>query len=387
MKTFPTLYKKTNTGAIQVWSIVSNPGVENDQPGQLGIVNVQYGQNGTSKIQETNDVISVGKNVGKKNETTPFTQADSEALSKWESKLKEGYAQTLEDAQAGNVDAIIEGGVDPMLAQSFNKQGHKITFPCYVQPKLDGIRCIAIKTGDDVTLWSRSRKRITSCPHIVDEIKALFKDVSSIILDGELYNHELKNDFEKIISAVRTDEPTENSLLAQYHVYDTINEDGFHQRNSLVECHLDLEEDNKYLKYVLTYRVSNEEDLMGFFDIFKAKGYEGAIARNYDGKYENKRSNNLQKIKEFDDADFEVVGVSEGKGKLIGNVGAFVCQTAGGVQFEAKPKGNQDSWKPYLTNQDLWKGKKLVVKYQGFTNKNKVPRFPVGIRLKDPLEG
>ena len=200
----PTLYKKSFTGKIQQWDIfVKDVGTA----GPVIVIYTRYGQVG-GKIQETQDLISEGKNLGKKNETTVLEQAEFDAKSKWEGKLKDGYAQSLEDAQSGKVDSIIEGGSEPMLAQSYDKHGHKIEFPCFVQPKLDGIRCLAIIQDGQVSLWSRSRKRITSCPHIEIELLTIFNS-GDIILDGELYNHDLKHDFEKIISAVRKEDPSE----------------------------------------------------------------------------------------------------------------------------------------------------------------------------------
>ena len=164
----PTLYKKTNSGAIQYWKVCV---LETPNSGVLYDIEIEYGQVETLSPQITIDIISKGKNIGRSNETTPFEQACVEARSKWEKQKKKGYVESIEAAEAGELDELIEGGIEPMLAHTFEKQGHKIKYPCYVQPKLDGIRCIAVVKNGKCTLWSRTRKQITSCPHIVEEIE------------------------------------------------------------------------------------------------------------------------------------------------------------------------------------------------------------------------
>ena len=109
------------------------------------------------------------------------------------------------------------------------KQGHKIKYPCYIQPKLDGIRCIAMVQNGKCTLWSRTRKPITSCPHIVEELSRNFP-VGNIVLDGELYNQDFRDNFEHIVHLVRQEEPDEKHRDVQYHVYDLVNSDAFKDR-------------------------------------------------------------------------------------------------------------------------------------------------------------
>ena len=220
-----------------------------------------------------------------------------------------------------------------MLAHVYEKHGDKITFPCYAQPKLDGIRCIAVKKGNEVTLWSRTRKRITSCPHIEDAIKLNFAHVANITLDGELYDHNLKHDFEKIVSAVRKEKPSPESQLIEYHIYDMVDTQ-FTTKERL--NYLDSNVVTPPLKVLWTLIVNNQEDVAELFKKYLAAGYEGVMLRNTNAKYENKRSYHLQKVKEFQDAEFEIVGVVEGKGKLQGLLGAFLCKTQDGTEFEVK---------------------------------------------------
>jgi len=381
---YPTLYKKTNTGALQYWKIFVKETTAERPIGTMygvGLIVTEFGQLNTDKPQTTEDLILFGKNIGKKNETTPLQQAEAEALAKWEKQKKKGYVESIEAAKAGETDKLIEGGIVPMLAHKFTEQGHKIKYPCYVQPKLDGIRCIAILKDGKCTLWSRTRKQITSMPHIVAEIESHWK--ADIVLDGELYNHDFKKDFEKIVSAVRKEEPEEGYLNVQYHVYDIVNEMSFKERSSrLFKCFTIGDPKLQYVKWVVT-DWANEDQVPYYFELFKERGYEGAMLRNADSLYVNKRSYDLQKVKEMEENEFAITGVEEGRGKLQGHVGAFKCVTEDGKEFLAKMSGDTANLKKYFEDHSTWLGKQLTVQFQGLTGASGVPRFPVGKAIRD----
>jgi DNA ligase 1 len=370
--TLPTLYKKTSTGAIQFWEIWT------EEYSKTAEIRTKYGQLGTGSPQYTVDTISKGKNVGKKNETTPAQQAEAEAKAKYEKQLKKGYVESIEGAEAGETDDLIEGGQLPMLAHSFSKHGDKIKYPAYAQPKLDGIRCVAILKEGECTLWSRTRKQITSMPHIIAAIENMFKKDAA--LDGELYNHEFRANFEHIVSMVRQEEPDEKHTDVQYHIYDTIRPGSFKER---AEWLWENVKKSDFLKLTPTNLVETEDQVLGSFQTFKSCGYEGAIIRNAAGLYVGKRSYDLLKVKEFQDDEFEIVGVEEGRGKLQGHVGAFVCRTTDGKEFLAKMSGDTGNLKKYFEDHSTWIGKQLSVQYQGLTGSNGVPRFPVGIAIRD----
>ncbi len=364
-----TLFKKTSTGADQFWEISVDDNVIITRWGQVN-----------GKVQETRDVISVGKNVGKKNETTPAQQALAEANSQWEKKLKKGYVKDLNDAREGKRDSIITGGIDVMLAHRFDEQGHKIKYPCFVQPKLDGHRCIAVvEPGGEVTLWSRTRKPITSMVHIAKAVADLGLPPGTV-LDGELYHHDYRDKFEELTSFIRDSSVKPGAEVVEYHIYDIAQNDAPFQQRSL---RLDLifpHGSSGPLMRVDTSLVENEDELMIEFSEYVDDGYEGAIARNADGVYVNKRSYDLLKIKEFQDAEFLVTGVEEGRGKLAGH-GIFVCKADGG-EFRAKMVGDTSALKQYWENPKLAVGRYLTVKYFGMT-KYGVPRFPVALRFRD----
>jgi DNA ligase 1 len=385
IKIYPTLYKKTSTGAIQFWTISVKATYVERPIGTLcaGNIRTQYGQIGTDSPQITDNLILHGKNEGKKNATTPLKQAEAEALAKWEKQKKKGYVDSKEAAEKGEVDDIIEGGIVPMLAHKFAEQAHKIKYPAYVQPKLDGIRCIAIVKDGKCTLWSRTRKPITGVPHIIKAIEEGLPKGNGIVLDGELYNHEFKKDFEKIVSFVRQEEPAPGHEIVQYHVYDIVNEDPFSKRATKLRYFKEGWFKDGCIVKVQTFQVEDESQTLDWFQQWRKEGFEGAMIRNADGLYVNKRSYDLQKVKEFDDAEFEIVGIDEGRGKLAGHVGAFVCRMADGKEFLAKMSGDTENLKRYFDTHSLWEGKKLTVKYQGLTGANGVPRFPVGVTIRD----
>lgn len=383
---WPTLYKKTSTGAIQFWTIEVHPCL-GEVEGKIGTftdilpseIITAYGQVGTYKTQTTFDVIAEGKNPGKKNATTAHDQAVKEAHSKWEKQKKKGYVESPTAAEADETDDLIEGGIVPMLAHKFSEKANKITYPASVQPKLDGIRCIAIVKDGVCTLWSRTRKPITSVPHIIIEIEAIFGH-EDIVLDGELYNHALKKDFEQIVSMVRKEEPAEGCEIVQYHIYDVAAPGAFQERYSKLSEIMQLNEPMS-LVLVPTQVAMVEDDVSRLFESCVALGFEGVMVRNSNSNYVNKRSNDLLKVKEFDDSEFPIVGVKEGRGKLAGHA-IFVCDALNGETFDAKLDGDTSYLKELYENHSLWTGKKLTVQYQGFTAYG-IPRFPVGKSIRD----
>lgn len=365
---FPTLYKKTSTGAIQFWKVKVFGYSDH------AVIETVYGQFGGAE-QQTEDVIRSGKNIGKANETTPVQQASYEANSKWESKLKKGYVEKLEDAEAGKTDKIIEGGVLPMLAHKYSEHSHKIKFPALVQPKLDGIRCIAILKDGKCTLWSRTRKPITSVPHIVEALEGK----QDMILDGELFSEKYRQNFEHIVHLVRQEVPTTGYEEVEYHIYDAIQAGTNEQRQQW----LTFEGLNKLpLVLVATSDAYSSDEVNMLLEHYLLLGYEGCMIRNKAGLYVNKRSHDLLKYKSDSDSEFEIVGIEEGRGKLSGHVGAFVCKTSDGQEFKAKMAGDTSRLKDYFENHSLWKDKKLTVKYQSLTGYG-IPRFPVGKVIRD----
>lgn len=375
---FTTLYKKNTQGKIEMWSITF---WENKPCATVSII---FGEK-EGKRQQKQFVIKEGKNIGKKNETTVIEQAQAEAQARFEKQLKKGYVKSIEDAQAGVTDKIIQGGLLPMLAHKFEDYNYLIQYPVFVQPKLDGQRCIAIKQNNKVTLWTRTRKQILSVPHIIEQLETLLKGMNDFFLDGELYLHG-KDNFEEIMSAVRKQKPSQASQQIEFHVYDCEflgkQTQSFADRIQLL---LNLKIKSKNVKTVKTFScqtlISVEDMQKGFI----SDGYEGLMIRNADGVYKcGKRSTELLKMKTFDDAEFTIVGFEKGKDNAVVAI-CLMPNRKDQQHFKATMTGDKQENQKYLINEESFIGKKLTVKYQGLTGANKVPRFPIGVRIREEL--
>jgi DNA ligase-1 len=381
----PTLYKRTSTGKIQMWeiSVRDFPAQTvngTNMPARASIFTL-YGQV-DGKKQTAEESISVGKNIGKANETTPFQQAEAEARSQWEQKIKKGYVPNLDDAKAGNIDTnVITGGVNPMLAHKYDEQGHKIKYPAYVQPKLDGHRCIAIIQDGKCTLWSRTRKPITGVPHIARALERLYGK-ATVVLDGELYNHDYREKFEQLTSFIRQQTPKPGHEVVQYWIYDTVVDGDFASRTKQLEGLASITSTTDPIVVVDTQVVDSEAEMTNLFGVYINFGFEGLMVRNSAGKYVGKRSYDLQKVKLFTDAEFEVVAVEEGRGKMAGHA-MFVVKT-GDKTFRVKMMGKLDDLKTMYDNREQYLGKMLTVKYQKLSAEG-IPIFPVAVRFREDV--
>ena len=374
MRTFKTLYKTGSTGKLCQWSIRVEGATISEEWGQVG-----------GKLQSTSDTIKEGKNLGRANATTAEQQAEAEAQSKWNKKMKGEYTDKLADAKKGKSSKMVKGGILPMLAHRYSQRAHNIVWPCFISPKLDGHRMTSDAAKEDVQLWTRQRNIYMACPHVNKAIEAMWKRTGAVpaVLDGEGYNEGYSDKFEELTHFLKQTKYIPGSEIIQFHIFDVAIPDmPFEQRYELIRKLLDKEPKDSPLMLVDVIEVNNEEEAMDAFEQFLARGYEGAVLRNKQGLYVNKRSNDLQKIKEFDDDEFLVTGVVEGRGKLQGHA-MFRCQCKGG-EFECKLKGKQEELKQYWEDPSLVVGKKLTVQYQGLTAKG-MPRFAVGLRLCEKL--
>jgi ATP-dependent DNA ligase len=402
-KKFPTLYQRTKTGAIQQWTISCGDTVQfgPDAKGPLANIRTEWGQV-DGKLQITMDIVSAGKNLGKKNETSIREQAEAEAFALWEKKGGEGYVEDIEMAKAGKVNiARVLGGIEPMLApnKSYPKDPDlvkRIKFPCYDQRKLDGQRCTSqMIDGGDVTLWTRQRKPILSVPHIVVAIKKRFPN-GTLRLDGELYSHEYRKNFEDLMGVIREDGPDEAGeyLKAEFHCYDlpecnipgfpvVTNETPLDQRLAVLGQL--LKEVEAPLVLVETRVAHNMAELLEHFEVDIADEYEGTMAKNMGAKYKpGSRNPDTQKMKLFEDHEFKVIGVNEGRGKDIGTAATFtiqlpcLCHGKGDPEKEARARLKTK----YAVRRDFFQhpekaiGKILTVTMKRWTNYN-APYIPV----------
>jgi DNA ligase-1 len=206
----------------------------------------------------------------------------------------------------------------------------------FIQPKLDGVRCYITKHG----AFSRNHKQFMNAQHITDELVPLFTKYPNVVLDGELYNHDYKDNFNKIISLVRKQSPSDaernEAKVIQFHNYDIFMpetpDNSFDYRNQTIK-NLHKEFTLQYCKTVETYHVQSDVTArLMYYQFTNKQGYEGAILRN-NKPYENKRSYNLQKYKEFHDTEATITGWVEGQGKRTGTIGKFLARDADGIEF------------------------------------------------------
>ena len=257
--------------------------------------------------------------------------------------------------------------IKPMLAYKVDAKPIDWTDKVYMQPKLDGVRCV-IQLNDKgaIHAYSRTGKPWLNINHILKMLKPFFDEQPDVILDGELYNHDLRNDFEKIISLVRKQKPTEDmrlesAKLVQFHCYDYANgNDNYETRmNNLVVADLY----SYCVKYVPTTCITEDQAQIQH-QLNLDEGYEGSILR-LDAPYQCKRSYNLQKFKDFHDTEATIIGYVDGKGKREGTLGKFLMQDDDGVEFGCPPgKGyNYKMLANMLTNIHNYIGKRATFTY------------------------
>lgn len=310
--------------------------------------------------------ICKGKNIGKANETSGEEQAILEMESKIREKLQEDYFESVEEATTNSV-------MLPMLAKKYNDEKHKVTWEnCYIQPKLDGQRCLAICNNGEVQLISRDgidiQKKHGSMQHIISELSKIKENA---ILDGELYVHG--ETFQDVMRGIK--KLSDKSLKISYHVYDTVSDKPF--RNRTIRSYI---KDLNHVKEVSTYAIANEKDLKTFHDGFISEGYEGSIIRWGESGYKiNGRSDSLLKYKDFTDDDFLIVDVIPAENRP--EWGMIVCKKEGNL-FSATPKMSHDDKKDILINKNDYIGKTAIITYFG-VSENDIPRFPIfkGCRL------
>jgi ATP-dependent DNA ligase len=379
---FAILYGEASTGKRKMWQIAVT--ARDSAEGTIGVITTTHGYEDGKKVVNER-IVDKGKNVGRSNETTPVAQAVSEAKALWKKKCDAGYkaeggggvgegdAESVSSTEATTGAAAVPL---PMLAHDYNKRGKSIVFPCFVQPKLDGVRCVAA-TGRG--LFSRNGKAFPHLDHIKAEVDAL---PVGTLLDGELYSDTLT--FQEVVGLVKKQKlvAADQAKLSQIHLacYDVIVADvGNAERMERLGA---LLAGRKYLKPVETLECMKKEDIGAQHAKWVADGYEGLMLRNKAAVYRiGVRSADLQKYKEFEDAEYKVVGFKEGDGLEKGCV-VWLCETVKGQQFAVRPRGTHEERQVLFVNGAKYVGKSLCVRYQELTTDG-IPRFPVGIAFRD----
>lgn len=365
-KKFGPIYALASNGKTKIWSaqVIDNK------------IYYSHGYIDGKQIIDEQEVKS--KNIGKSNETSPFEQACLEAQSKMNKKTDKGYQTKI-------ITNISEVKVElPMLANKYKERKKYLKFPAYIQPKLDGIRNISKLNGSEVSNISRNGKPTLNLNHFNKDIKNML-DVIKLSLDGEAYNPQWT--FQEITRAYKKERESTKEL--EYWIYDIVDtKSKFSDRNSKIKNYFNKSQEVNSFGYrkigclveVPTYIINNEEELNKYHKTFTSLGFEGSIMRNSDGLYLlNHRSNDLLKLKDFDDSEYIIVEGHEAENEP-GTV-IFTCITKEGKEFTVRPKGSTEYRKEMLLDIKNIIGKELTIRHQGISEEGK-PRFPVGICVR-----
>jgi DNA ligase-1 len=379
---FPVLYGTEKNGKVKTWSTFVLKHTCEDKAISL----IEFGQI-DGKKQTVIREYTEGKNIGKKNETTPLQQCINETLKKWKDKKeKESYKESsFALFPVGKEEEHKEEKYFPMLAHTYEPNTKKnkkndISFPCFVQPKLDGLRCIMYLVNNQIKCQSRTGMFFDSLSHITEELKDFYYK-NNVILDGELYTESIP--FEELSGLIKkkklSDEDREKLKVIKYHVYDIINEKTYENRIKDLNSYIN---NFQYTVKVDSYQVENNTQFKNYFSKFIQYGYEGIMLRNVNGLYKcNYRSHDLQKYKEFCEAEYIISSFKEGDGRDKGTV-IWVCKTDEGKEFSVRPRGTIEKRRELYNNGKTYIGRKLTVIYQELSEM-RIPRFPVGKDIRD----
>lgn len=373
---FPTLYARSNTGAILQWTVLVENNTYWTEAGQQG------GAITTSKPQ-----VCTGKNIGKANETLPDEQAEKEAQAAWKKKKKEGYT---EDVTKIDEQVFFQ----PMLAKQFEDYQEKIVYPVGLEDKLNGIRSVHFKRGS----FSRRGEQFYNIEHIRRDTQKAFEVFPDLVLDGELFNYKYRNLLNRIAQLVAvTRKPKditpelrkESEEIVRLYVYDgfgftvdgkSITQDTpFWQRKQALKK---LKEAFKWeFVYILDYKFAKSiDDILDALKHSKKNGWEGIIIRIFDAPYENKRSKFLLKYKNFIDKEFEIIDILEGTGNWAGCAKKIVCKldkpgTNGETEFTSNIRGTMEEMAQLLKDKHKYIGKYATVEFQEYSEYG-VPLIP-----------
>jgi ATP-dependent DNA ligase len=422
---FPILYGTEKNGKTKVW--IAKIYLKGKHTSALALASAQIHAFATiehgqldGKKQLTIREYTEGKNIGKKNETTPLQQCIAETKRKWTDKHeKESYQETTPDqvTQTQTQTQTQEPSTQeheptkkyfPMLAHTFEPatataKKNNITFPCFTQPKLDGLRCIMYR--DPVTnalhCQSRTGSYFDTMEHVKASLAPIFTKYPTIVFDGELYTTEIP--FEELAGLIKKKKLTPNDKerlrAIQYHIYDIVDETKpFEERHAMIRkifaqnaasrmasphAHATASDHMpQFICLVPTTEAKTPAEFRAQFGEFIEAGYEGIMLRNKKGMYRcNYRSHDLQKYKEFLEDEFPIVGFTQGDGRDKGTI-IWICVTKEGKEFSVRPRGSMEHRRKLFETGEKYVGKKLTIIYQELTEEGK-PRFPVGKDVRD----
>jgi ATP-dependent DNA ligase len=393
--------------------------ISKDSKGKIRVVNISYdwdkdlngyvirrftSQYGGKITTQPIILVDKGKGIGKARRTVS-EQAKLEYDSRVNKYIDKGYKKlpkSIDLYTKEELDALLpeettdsEGNLKPMLAKDFHDVATSVLEKqwWYASRKIDGVRCLMFVKDGEIHTSSRGGKNYdNSTYHITcnPKLKKFMLDNPTLILDGELYVHGYS--LQTLSGLARLKKETDKCDELQYYIYDVVDTNKtFEERLEILdhikdELQLDFEPNKTFedgdlqIQMVPHVKVEGWVQIKKTHDSYVKEGFEGAVIRRPDKKYGvNKRTNDMVKVKEYQDGEFKIIGFSEG---LRPEDMVFVCVTEDGKEFEAKPVGPRELKHEYLERIDEIIGKMATVKYFSFSDGG-TPTQPVLKCIRD----
>lgn len=393
--------------------------ISKDSKGKIRVVNISYdwdkdlngyvirrftSQYGGKITTQPIILVDKGKGIGKARRTVS-EQAKLEYDSRVNKYMDKGYKKlpkSIDLYTKEELDALLpeettdsEGNLKPMLAKDFHDVATSVLEKqwWYASRKIDGVRCLMFVRDGEIHTSSRGGKNYDSSTYHITcnpKLKKFMLDNPTLILDGELYIHGYS--LQTLSGLARLKKETDKCDELQYYIYDVVDTNKtFEERLEILdhikdELQLDFEPNKTFedgdlqIQMVPHVKVEGWVQIKKTHDSYVKEGFEGAVIRRPDKKYGvNKRTNDMVKVKEYQDGEFEIIGFSEG---LRPEDMVFVCVTEDGKEFEAKPVGPRELKHEYLERIDEIIGKMATVKYFSFSDGG-TPTQPVLKCIRD----
>ena len=396
------LYTCDSADRIRIWGIWAD-----NVNGKHGICYTDGLEDG--KLKDPTFKEAKEKNVGKTNYMSPQAQALEMVKQEVGKKEKENYFGTPDKARALKAfrPMLCPSGMKWSEYASGGKKSNKVIYPALASPKFDGARCnIYIDVLlENIVTRTREGRDWKNFEHIRlhSALTNFLETNPNIILDGEMYNHDFKDEFESLMSVFRKEKPTEtekaeSARVSKYFIYDIYDKNSpklsalerqIIMRNIYEEFFIDCPE----FVFVFSTAVENEAAFDKFHETCMDEGYEGTILRLSACPYGvESRSGELLKRKDVFDAEFVISGVFEGEGSKAGIAGGIIIDLRGpviGMNINDSKKldmttdqkaGLARGWddvkaKELLENAENYVGKHGTIEYFGITAYGKL-RFP-----------
>lgn len=359
----PILYKLDSLGKLRTWRM------ELDQDG--GMYRTLAG------LADGKQAVSGWTACQAKSQGSDGEQARFEVLAAYKHQLDREYHDNPDTVGTPKM-------IEPMLAKTYDKFPGAGTF----DPKFDGIRCIADVNG----LWTRQGQPIVAVPHLHAVLAPAFERYPDAIFDGELYNHDLRDDFGAISSIVRKKNPSVEALekaekVMQYHIYDLVSGTG--NRGERKRQAWDILHDTDvplgWIHVVMGERITSEVELKQAYGEAIGNGYEGGIFAPDGYEYEiGRRSKGLLKMKDFITKEFKLLRLEEGNGNWAGAAKRAVLQNDEGAcgEFGAGIRGSYAAGVKLLDETSRINEKSTATVRYFMRSPDGVPRFPVVVDIQ-----